>query len=73
MSEAIEVIALATITRDGSTFRGKIPTPVVNALKAKEGDVLTFERRGDGAVVVRKSTASERKARSGGSKKGSQK
>ncbi len=62
MSEEIEVVALATVTLDGSTLRGKIPAAVVKALKAKEGDVLAFEQRADGAVVVRKSTAAERKA-----------
>jgi bifunctional DNA-binding transcriptional regulator/antitoxin component of YhaV-PrlF toxin-antitoxin module len=56
-----EVIALATVYRDGASVRGKIPAPVVKALRAKDGDVLAFERRGDGAVIVRKSNASERK------------
>jgi DNA-directed RNA polymerase subunit H (RpoH/RPB5) len=62
MSKATEVIALATVTLDGAALRGKIPTPVVRALKAKAGDVLLFERQPNGAVVVRKSTAAERKA-----------
>ena len=62
MDVATEVIALATITQDGEIVRGKIPVPVVKALKAKVGDMLTFERRADGAVVVRKASAAERKA-----------
>lgn len=71
MREETKVIALATVTQDGTTLRGKIPAPVVKALKAKEGDVLAFERRSDGTVIVRKSIASERKAGSGGNKRGS--
>jgi bifunctional DNA-binding transcriptional regulator/antitoxin component of YhaV-PrlF toxin-antitoxin module len=51
---------------DGTSVRGKIPVPVIKALKAKGGDMLAFERRADGAVVLRKSTAAERKA--GGSR-----
>ena len=70
MTEENKVMALATVTQDGTTLRGKIPAPVVKALKAKEGDVLAFERRSDGAVVVRKSTASERKAGPAARKKG---
>lgn len=62
MSKEAEVIALATITRDGPTLRGKIPAPVVKALKAKAGDVLLFKRQPDGVIAVRKSTAAERKA-----------
>ncbi len=62
MSKAAEVIALATITQDAATLRGKIPAAVVKKLKAKAGDVLLFERQPDGAIVVRKSTAAERKA-----------
>ncbi len=72
MSKEPELIALATVYQDGTTVRGKIPAPVVKALKAKGGDVLAFERRADGAVIVRKSTAAERKSsvRSPASKKG---
>jgi len=73
MSNEIKVIALATLFQDGTSVRGKIPVPLVKALKAKGGDVLTFERRADGAVVVRKSTASERKAGSSGGKKSGKK
>lgn len=62
MSEETKVISLATIALDGTTLRGKIPTTVARALKAKEGDVLAFERRPDGTIVVRKSTAAERKS-----------
>ncbi len=62
MSKEPELIALATINQDGTTVRGKIPAPVVKALKAKGGDVLAFERQLDGAVMVRKSTAAERKS-----------
>ncbi len=61
MSKETELIALATIYQDGTTVRGKIPAPVVKALKAKAGDVLAFERRADGAVILGKSTAAERK------------
>jgi hypothetical protein len=62
------IIALATVYQDGTSVRGKIPAPVVKALKAGDGDVLVFERLLDGSVAVRKSTAAERKgrARSGG-------
>jgi|GEM_PF-3073528 len=63
------VIAAATVYQDGATVRGKIPASVVRALKAKDGDVLIFERLPDGGVALRKSTASERKGRAGGSKK----
>ena len=48
------VIATAAVYRDGSTVRGKIPAPVVRALKAGDGDVLAFERGPGGVVVVRK-------------------
>ncbi len=61
MSKKPEVIALATLFQDGSSVRGKIPVPLVKALKAKGGDVLTFERQSDGAIIVRRSTAAERK------------
>jgi len=70
MSEENELIALSTLFEDVSSVRGKIPVPVIKALKAKAGDLLAFERRSDGAVVVRKSTAAERKA-GAGSRKGS--
>jgi len=69
MSEEAEVIALATLFQDGASARGKIPVSLVKALKAQGGDVLAFERRSDGAVVMRKSTASERKAGNKGGKK----
>ena len=73
MSDETNLIALSTLFEDGTSVRGKIPVPVVKALKAKGGDMLVFERRSDGAVVVRKSTAAERKAgrsnRQGGGKK----
>ena len=74
MSKEPELIALATVYQDGTTVRGKIPAPVVKALKAKSGDVLAFERRAD-AVIVRKSTAAERKSpvKSPVSKKGARK
>jgi hypothetical protein len=62
MSDETKLIALSTLFEDGTSVRGKIPVPVVKALKAKGGDILVFERRADGAVVVRKSTAAERKA-----------
>ena len=62
MSDETKLIALSTLFEDGTSVRGKIPVPVVKALKAKGGDILVFERRSDGAVVVRKSTAAERKA-----------
>ena len=62
MSKETELIALATVYQDGTTVRGKIPAPLVKALRAKGGDVLAFERQGDGAVIVRKSTAAERKS-----------
>ena len=65
------VIALATVYQDGTSVRGKIPTSVVKALRAKDGDVLAFERQSDGAVLVRKSNASERKGLA--SKKGGKK
>jgi antitoxin component of MazEF toxin-antitoxin module len=66
-----EVIALATVYQDGSSVRGKIPASVVKALRAKDGDVLAFERRSDGRVLVRKSNAAERKGLA--SKKGGKK
>ena len=61
MSKETGLIALAAVYQDGTTVRGKIPAPVVKALKAKDGDVLAFERQAGGAVVVRKATAAERK------------
>jgi len=72
MRKETELIALAAVYQDGTTLRGKIPAPLVKALKAKSGDVLAFERQLDGTVMVRKSTAAERKSpvRSPASKKG---
>jgi bifunctional DNA-binding transcriptional regulator/antitoxin component of YhaV-PrlF toxin-antitoxin module len=61
MSEDTKLIALASLFEDGSSIRGKIPVPLVKALKAKGGDKLAFERQSDGTIVVRKSTATERK------------
>ena len=69
MSEETTLIALATLFQDGTSLRGKIPVPLVKALKAKGGDMLAFERRADGTITVRKSTAAERK--SGAPRKGS--
>ncbi len=62
MNNKAELIALATVYQDGATVRGKISASVVRALKAKGGDVLAFEQQADGAVVVRKSTAADRKS-----------
>ena len=73
MSEEAEVIALTTLFQDGTSVRGKIPVALVKALRAKGGDMLAFERRSDGAVVVRKSTAAERKAGATGGTKGGKK
>jgi bifunctional DNA-binding transcriptional regulator/antitoxin component of YhaV-PrlF toxin-antitoxin module len=61
-------IARATVYQDGDMVRGKIPVPVVRALKAKDRDVLIFESQTDGTVTVRKATATER--RSGSNKRG---
>ncbi|MDT5268294.1 MAG: hypothetical protein QOH49_480 [Acidobacteriota bacterium] len=63
------IIAIATAYQDGPSVRGKIPAPVVKALKAGDGDVLVFERLPDGSVAVRKSTAAERKGRARGGRK----
>ena len=73
MSEDTKLIALATLFEDGTSVRGKIPVPLVKALKAKGGDMLAFERQSNGSVVVRKSTAAERKAGARGSGKASKK
>ena len=56
-------------------MRGKIPMSVVKALRAKGGDDLAFDQYADGAVVVRKSTATNRKSliKSPASKKGTKK
>jgi bifunctional DNA-binding transcriptional regulator/antitoxin component of YhaV-PrlF toxin-antitoxin module len=62
VNKETELIALATVYQDGTTVRGKIPASVVKALRAKGGDVLAFERQADGVVIVRKSTAAERKS-----------
>jgi len=62
LSKEAELIALATVYQDGTTVRGKIPAPLVKALRAKGGDVLAFERQTDGTVIVRKATAAERKS-----------
>ncbi len=72
MIKETELITLAAVYQDGTTVRGKIPALVVKALKATCRDVLAFERRADGAVIVRQSTAAERKSsvRSPASKKG---
>jgi bifunctional DNA-binding transcriptional regulator/antitoxin component of YhaV-PrlF toxin-antitoxin module len=50
--------------------RGKIPAPVVRALKAGGGDVLAFERGPGGGVVVRKAAkaAAKKAAKKGGKK-----
>jgi len=69
MREETELIALATLFQDGTSVRGKIPVPLVKALKAKGGDMLAFERRSDGTVIVRKSTAAERKLGTSGKQK----
>ena len=69
MREETELIALATLFQDGTSVRGKIPVPLVKALKAKGGDMLAFERQSDGTVIVRKSTAAERKLGTGGKQK----
>ncbi len=61
-SKANEIIALATLYDDANGVRGKIPRPVVRALKANDGDIVAFERLPNGAIVIRKSTAAERKA-----------
>jgi len=61
MKAETKLIALATLFQDVTSVRGKIPVPLVKALKAKAGDMLAFERRSDGTVIVRKSTAAERK------------
>ncbi len=75
MSKETELIALATVYQDDTTVRGKIPAPVAKALKANAGDVLAFVRQADGTVMVRKSTAAERKSpvKSSVSKKGARK
>jgi bifunctional DNA-binding transcriptional regulator/antitoxin component of YhaV-PrlF toxin-antitoxin module len=75
VNKGTELIAHATVYQDGTTVRGKIPAPVVKALRAKGGDVLAFERQTDGVVIVRKSTAAERKSpiKSRLSKKGARK
>ena len=75
VSKEPELIALAAVYQDGATVRSKIPAPVVKALRVKGGDVLAFEQQGDGAVVVRKSTATNRKSliKSPASKKGTKK
>ncbi len=69
------MIALDTVYQDGATVRGKIPMSVVKALRAKGGDDLAFDQYADGAVVVRKSTATNRKSliKSPASKKGTKK
>jgi bifunctional DNA-binding transcriptional regulator/antitoxin component of YhaV-PrlF toxin-antitoxin module len=68
-NESTGLIALATIFDEGHITRGRIPAPVVKALKAKGGDVVAFERTMDGKIVVRKSTATERKSHGKGSQK----
>lgn len=55
-----EVIGRTSIFEDGTGVRGKVPSSVAKALHAKAGDMLIFERRG-GDVLIRKSTAAERK------------
>jgi hypothetical protein len=62
MKEGNTLVALATLFAEGgATVRGKIPVPLVKALKAKSGDMLAFVRQDDGSILVRKSTAPERK------------
>lgn len=73
MSDETTLIALSTLFDDVSSVRGKIPVPVIKVLKAKAGDLLAFERRSDGTVIVRKSTAAERKSGSSGRKGGGKK
>jgi len=62
LSKERELTAHAAVNHDGAALSGKIPAPVVKALKAKAGDVLAFGRRADGAVIVRKWTPAERKS-----------
>jgi bifunctional DNA-binding transcriptional regulator/antitoxin component of YhaV-PrlF toxin-antitoxin module len=68
-NKSTELIALATLFDEGHIVRGRIPAPVVKALKAKGGDVVAFERTSDGKILLRKSTATERKAQGKGGKK----
>jgi bifunctional DNA-binding transcriptional regulator/antitoxin component of YhaV-PrlF toxin-antitoxin module len=70
MGEEARLIALASLFADGTSIRGKIPVPLVKALKAKGGDVLAFEQQSNGRFVVRKSTAAERKTVRSATKKG---
>jgi hypothetical protein len=62
-NEGTELIALASVYQDVGIVRGKIPTRVVSELRAKAGDILAFERQSNGTIIVRKSTATERKGR----------
>lgn len=61
-NKAGEVIGLATLLLGDGIIRGIIPAMVLQTLKAKAGDYLAFELQARGSVLVRKSTAAERKA-----------
>jgi hypothetical protein len=63
-----DVIATAAVYRDGPSVRGKIPAPVVRALKAADGDVLVFERGPSGVVVRKAAKGTAKKAAKKGRK-----
>jgi bifunctional DNA-binding transcriptional regulator/antitoxin component of YhaV-PrlF toxin-antitoxin module len=58
-----EVIAFTRVRDEGPVMRGRLPAPVVKALGARDRDVLAFERRPDGAIVVRLATVRERRSK----------
>ena len=57
-----EVIATATLLLGDGIVRGIIPASVLRMLKTKSSDKLAFELQNDRSVLVRKSTAAERKS-----------
>ncbi|MBA2339259.1 MAG: hypothetical protein H0V88_02605 [Pyrinomonadaceae bacterium] len=56
------MIVLATVSQHANNLRGRIPAPIVRMLKARAGDVLAFERKSGGSILLRKSTTAERRS-----------
>jgi antitoxin component of MazEF toxin-antitoxin module len=60
-NQASQMIALARIAFEDGIERGRIPLPVVKMLKVKSGEMVAFECRIDGSIIIRRSRAGERK------------
>ena len=63
----------AKVTNDSGILRGKIPSPLVRNLGAREGDYIVFRSDSSGRVTVSlaRTRGGAKKAGKGGSKKAS--